>query len=72
MGVLQSQRLMTGHSPAQQLYLYLKRLLQLLQLVGGEDCPVSPLLLLLLAEDAAYTPTQPRLLQLTCNQLDYI
>ena len=51
-----------------QLYLYLKCLLQLLQLVGGEDGSVSPLLLLLLPEDARHIPAQARLVQLPCKR----
>ena len=56
-------RVAPDNKTERQLYLYLKGLLQLLQLVGGEDCPVSPLLLLLLPEHAPHTGAQPGLLQ---------
>ena len=50
------------------LSLYLKCLLQLLQLVGGEDGAVPPFLLLLLPEDAGDISTQARLVQLPCKR----
>ena len=53
-----------------QLYLYLKCLLQLLQLVGGEDGSVPPLLLLLLPEHARHISAQARLVQLPCKSVE--
>ena len=50
------------------MYLYLKCLLQLLQLVGGEDGSVPPFLLLLLPEDAGDISTEARLVQLPCKR----
>ena len=71
MGILAGLHQLTGQlcrSVRAQLYLYLKCLLQFLQLVGGEDCPVPPFLLLLLPEDAGDVSTEARLVQLPCKR----